>query len=89
MARLAKDFERLAKAKGNTATSAYRQLMGGALPRSESSKAPAIVSTESRNVGQLINSLDKKTRKAVMKEFLKKGADYQLGIMVGRSGGSW
>ena len=27
MARLAKDFERLAKAKGNTATSAYRQLM--------------------------------------------------------------
>ena len=29
MARLAKDFERLAKAKGNTATSAYRQLTGG------------------------------------------------------------
>lgn len=87
MSRLAKSFQQLIN-KGSTPSEAARQLQGGALPRSTASTVPR-TSAESRNIRELINSLPPKTRKQVMREFLKEGVDYQLGIHVGRTGGSW
>jgi DNA-directed RNA polymerase specialized sigma24 family protein len=87
MTRLARSFQTLINA-GNSPTESYRQLQGGALPRSTSSKIPRM-SAESRNIGQLMNSLPPKQRKAVMKELLKEGQDFQLGVHVSRTSGSW
>lgn len=87
--RLLSEFQRLITA-GNTPTEAARQL--GSFPRSTASTVPKVaqgrLSPESRNIRAMLDSLPTKTRKAVMKEFLKEGQDFQLGVHV-RTGGSW